>query len=117
MPNSAKRILSTEDLDAIRRAQATVGNDALAEHAWTSVSSIQRTLRGQGGYDAVRRSLLLASREVLREKGEGTQDAQSTGQAAVSEPVTPAVAKKGRKPRAPKSTDSPVSEPSAPAAA
>lgn len=67
MPNSARYTPSPADLDAIREAQRLIGNEALAERAYTSVSSIQRTLRGDGGYDAVRALLVRVAREVVKE--------------------------------------------------
>lgn len=124
MPNSAKHELTESDLDTIRHAQEAIGNNALAARAWTSVSSIQRTLRGQGGYDGVRLCLLLTSRDVLRERGKvvpvGTVDALAklyavgTENAVVTPATAPATAPaKTRKPRGKKS----VAPDSAPAAA
>lgn len=68
MPNSARYTPSPADLDAIREAQRLIGNEELAERAYTSVSSIQRTLRGDGGYDAVRALLVRVAREVVAEE-------------------------------------------------
>lgn len=130
MPHSAKHELIQADLDTITAAQHAVGNDTLAARAWTSVSTIQRTLRGQGGYDSARLALLLTSRDVLRERGKvvpvGTVDALAklyavgTENATVtprSEPATATATAKARKPRAKKSEstppDSASSEPAA----
>lgn len=73
MPNSARYTPSPADLDAIREAQRLIGNEELAERAYTSVSSIQRTLRGDGGYDAVRALLVRVAREVVAEEAAKAQ--------------------------------------------
>ena len=114
MPHSAKHELNEADLRTITAAQHAVGNDALAARAWTSVSTIQRTLRGQGGYDSARLSLLLTSRDVLRERGKpvpvGTVDEMAKLYAVGTENavVTPQTSTaKARKPRGKKSESTP----------
>lgn len=74
MPHSGKLKLSEGEIAQIREAQKRIGNSALATRASISVSTIQRTLRGEGGYDALRSCLLAAARAVLAE-GSGSAPA------------------------------------------